>query len=576
MKRDPALNLLATQAEKSLKVEKLSELPAFSRVLTDGSAGALLKLPAAVEKYVCAIETGVKRAIILYDAEKLAQIRPFISHLRGKLIAEKFTFERPEIGCGGGVIEHLIENSRTKIDNPEGEEDPAVAQSKAKEIFESWVALAVQERATDIHVQVVNNIAEVKLRVDGELEFLRDQQGGVYTPLQAERAVAWAYNNASGKGSNSNSQFSVGENLYCMIAAREVGGKRVAMRYQSMRGWAGIKVVCRLLYVDIDAPTLSYEQLGYAPSHMKQLKSASNTPSGTIIFAGVTGSGKTTTLKTFIETHPGNGTDAFYSIEDPVEYPLRGVHQIPIQRDLLDRKGSAAKYAEVVAGLMRADPGCVLMGEIRDPATAISAQQIVETGHMACGTVHAHLISGIVPRLTNEEIGMSRDVLTNPNILTLLVYQALVPKLCPHCKIGGRLYQQGMPDSEHVLEILDTLENRYGLERDLFYFKKQGGCPKCKHRGTAGLSVVAEILTPDRKWLNLIRQGKDYEAMMYYRSKSDGNFKSENMDGKTVFEHTLFKALQGDVDPRHCERFDSFDRFEIMNDADRAETAAYT
>jgi general secretion pathway protein E len=87
MKRDPALNVLATQAEKSLKVEKLSELPAFSRVLTDGSAGALLKLPAAVEKHVCAIETGVKRAIILYDAEKLAQIRPFISHLRGKLIA---------------------------------------------------------------------------------------------------------------------------------------------------------------------------------------------------------------------------------------------------------------------------------------------------------------------------------------------------------------------------------------------------------------------------------------------------------------------------------------------------------
>jgi len=88
--------------------------------------------------------------------------------------------------------------------------------------------------------------------------------------------------------------------------------------------------------------------------------------------------------------------------------------------------------------------------------------------------------------------------------------------------------------------------------------------------------VVAEILTPDRKWLNLIRQGKDYEAMMYYRSKSDGNFKSENMDGKTVFEHTLHKALLGEVDPRHCERFDSFDRFEIMNDADRAETAAYT
>ena len=563
-------------ADASLRVEKLSELPPFSRLLTDGGPNAVLRLPSAIEKHLCAIETGVKRAIILFDVDKQALVRPFISQLRGKLIAEKFTFERSEIPCAVQVIEQLVEDARTDQDIQDKGEDHGISQSKAREIFESWVALAVQEKATDIHVQVVNNIAEVKLRVDGELEFIRDQQGGVYTPLQAERAVAWAYNNASGKGSNSNSQFSTGENLYCMIAAREVGGKRVAMRYQSIKGWAGIKVVCRLLYVDIDAPTLTYEQLGYAQSHIKQLKSASNTPSGTIIFAGVTGSGKTTTLKTFIETHPDNGRDAFYSIEDPVEYPLRGVHQIPIQRDLLDRKGSQAKYAEVVAGLMRADPSCVLMGEIRDPATAISAQQIVETGHMACGTVHAHLVSGIVPRLTNEEIGMNRDVLTNPNILTLLVYQALVPKLCPHCKINANQFQPSMSDAEHVFEVLDNLEQRFNLSRENFFFKRIGGCTKCKKRGTAGLTVVAEILTPDRSWLNLIRGSMDYEAMMYYRSKSDGSFTTPDMNGKTVFEHALYKSFTGLIDPRNCERFDSFERFEILNDKDRGALDRHT
>lgn len=546
------------------RLDKLSDLPAFSRILTDGSAGSVMRLSGTIEKHLCAIETGVKRCIILYDAENVALIKPFVSQLRGKLISEQFTFEQSEIACGGHVIEQLMENSKVRNEGEEVREDHGISPSKAREIFESWVALAVQEKATDIHIQVVNSIAEVKLRVDGELELLRDQQGGVYTPLQAERAVAWAYNNASGRGSNSNSQFTPGENLYCMIAPREVGGKRVAMRYQSMRGWAGIKVVCRLLYVDIDAPTLTYDQLGYSPSQIKQLRSASQTPSGTVIFSGVTGSGKTTTLKTFVETHPDNGKEAFYSIEDPVEYPLRGVHQIPIQRDLLDRAGSNAKYAEVVAGLMRADPGCVLMGEIRDPATAISAQQIVETGHMACGTVHAHLVSGIVPRLTNDEIGMSRDVLTNPNILTLLVYQALVPKMCPHCKINGAQYLPSMNDADHVFEVLDILESRFGLGREKFFFKRKGGCPQCKRRGTAGLTVVAEILTPDRKWLNLIRQSKDYEAMMYYRSKSDRDFESPNMTGKTVFEHAIYKALTGDIDPRNCERFDSFERFEIM------------
>ncbi|MDX1668281.1 MAG: ATPase, T2SS/T4P/T4SS family, partial [Limnobacter sp.] len=442
-----------------------------------------------------------------------------------------------------------------------------VTESEAALLFKEWVDVAVKERATDIHVQVINNLAEVKVRIDGDLELLPDRHGGVYTPIQAERAVAWAYNNASGKGSNSNSQFSSKESLYCMIAPRDVRGKRVALRFQSVRGWAGVKVVCRLLYVDLDAPTLSYEQLGYAPSHIDQLVDASNTPSGMILFAGVTGSGKTTTLKTFVETHPENGSDAFYSIEDPVEYPLRGVHQIPVQRDLIDREGSAAKYSEVVSALMRADPGCVLMGEIRDEATAKSAQQIVETGHMACGTVHAHLVSGIVPRLTNEEIGMSRDVLTNPNILTLLAYQALVPLLCKHCSLGVSDLSEEEPETRRAKSICKKIESRFGLSTESLRFKNTRGCEHCKGRGTKGLTVVAEILTPDRQWLELIRRGEDYKAVMHYRGKSDRRFDTPDMTGKTVFEHALYKAYAGQIDVRNCERFDSFDRFEVLEES---------
>ncbi|MFX8031949.1 ATPase, T2SS/T4P/T4SS family, partial [Acinetobacter baumannii] len=84
------------------------------------------------------------------------------------------------------------------------------------------------------------------------------------------------------------------------------------------------------------------------------------------------------------------------------------------------------------------DPDAVFIGEIRDRASASAAQQIVETGHMSMGTVHAHLVSGIIPRLTNDQIGMSRQVLTAPNMLSLLVYQALGPKNCPHCSLGFR------------------------------------------------------------------------------------------------------------------------------------------
>ena len=245
---------------------------------------------------------------------------------------------------------------------------------------------------------------------------------GLKRSLDPKGILRAAFNNASGAGTNSESQFGAGDNAYCMITPRHIGTQQIALRYQSLRGQHGPKVVCRLLNVDLEQPTRTYEELGYSESHCDLLRHAAHIPAGFLLFAGITGSGKTTTLKTYIETHPQNGSAAFYSIEDPVEYPLRGVHQINLQRDLIDRAGSAAKYAEVVAGLMRADPDGVLMGEIRDPASAISGQQIVETGHMAAGTVHAHLISSISPRLKNDEIGMSRQTLTNPMTGTTSVH----------------------------------------------------------------------------------------------------------------------------------------------------------
>ena len=545
-------------------ITRIGDLPKFNRIIGEPVGGIASAARAEVTREICILETGVNRAVIIVCEDALSWIKPHVTQIRANLITRGFTLAPKDLVCSRGLINQLrADNAYQKGDSADLE-TAFISGSEARRLFEKWVEIAVEQRATDLHIQIINSVAEVKIRVDGDLEYLPDEQGGVYTPLQAECAIAWAYNNASGKGSNSSSQFSNTENLYCMIAPRDVAGRRVSLRYQSVRGWGGVKVVCRLLYVEIDQPTLSYEELGYAVSHIELLEAAARLPSGMILFSGVTGSGKTTTLKTFVETHPDSGIDAFYSIEDPVEYPLRNVHQIPIQRDLIDSQGSAAKYREVIAALMRADPGCVLMGEIRDQATAKSAQQIVETGHMACGTVHAHLISGIVPRLTNEEIGMSRDVLTNPNMLTLLAYQALVPKLCSNCKLTWHEYTQGGGKLSSVA-IGALLESKFNLSPINFCFKRQGGCSHCRGRGTNGLTVVAELLAPDRTWLRLIRDHKDFDALEYFRSMSDRKFDSPNMHGKTVFEHALFKASLGEIDLRHCEKFDSLERFRVLD-----------
>lgn len=567
---------LVTSVPIDLIIDRLDKVPPHSSLLTTSDSRSVFRLPKELEYGIAAIEIGPKRAAILYDPSYPSKsVATEISNLRTRLISEDFMLERGEIACKSLVIRALVDDYKSR--NSSDDDDGAASNSKSRSLWEKIVDLSVRERATDIHVQIVRNKAEVKIRVDGELEPLPDGSGGIYTASQAESAVAWGYTNGTQTDSNSASQFQAKLNLYAMIKPRVICGKQIALRYQSINGAYGPKVVCRILNTDMDAPTQTYEELGYAKSQAQTLKDASRTPSGLILFAGVTGSGKTTSLKTFIETHPGTGTSAFYSVEDPIEYPLRGVHQVPLQRDLLDKIGSNAKYAEVVAALMRADPDGVLVGEIRDQATAMAAQQIVETGHMAAGTVHAHLISGIISRLTDEEIGMSRKVLTNPNILTLAAYQALVPILCPECKIPANHaselpYVHHSSDGKHSADdglnelkyTISQLESRFKLPREIFHYRRHGGCRTCGGRGTQGQTVVAEMLIPDRQWLLLTREEKDYEAIQHFRSFSDRRFDSDDMTGKTVFEHTLYKSIQGNVDPRQCGRFASLARFEIL------------
>jgi general secretion pathway protein E len=567
-------------------IDKFEMVPTFTALLTKGPK-AVARLSSDLEPYMAAIETGPRRAVILYCPEAVKRhkdaMMKAVTGLRQKLVAANFSLpDGGDMPAKSEVIRLLYADFLARNGAAAAGTDTKV-KSQAKNRFMSWLEIAVRERATDIHVQVTNARTLVQLRVDGELEPLRDERNGVYTESEGLEAIAWPFNSAAAKGSNSQAQWDATRNLYCMTEPRTVGASSVVLRYQSLRGYLGPKMIARILNVDLQAPTLTYEQLGYAPSQRQLLQDVANMPSGFVLFAGVTGSGKTTTLKTFVETHPGQGNMAMYSIEDPVEYPLRGVHQIVLQRDLSDQEGSIRQYNETVASLLRSDPDVVIVGELRDLASARAGQQIVETGHMALGTVHAHLISGIIPRLTNEEIGMSRDVLTHPNMLSALCYQALVPKLCPHCSLtfeeavrqsreAGAFVVDGKPltsagnafeELDLIVQVRQAIDERFKVSTSGLRFRNHAGCVRCNQRGTKGVTVVAEMMIPDRRWLELTRAGRDYEAMMYYRQMSDGKFDSPDMTGKTVLEHTLFKALDGTVDARNCQRFDSLKRFDL-------------
>lgn len=576
-KTEPALLPPAAAALEQEVITTLDRMPLDGVILTASVGPALFRLPKHLEHAVMAVEGRAKRAAIYYDPTlPAADVGQAVAELRKRLVIEGYEIEATDQPCTAEIIGAMLENYKKRADKNPG----LLGNSASKLLWESWVDTAWRARASDIHIELRHSQARVKIRVDGELVTLPDSHNGVYTADQAEKAVTWAYGDATQADSNNASMFSPSVLTYAMFKPRLIDGAKVACRFQSLTGGYGPKVVLRLANIDSEAPTLTFAQLGYERSQRRLFRQAGKRSDGLILFTGVTGAGKTMALKTFIETHPMNGRISLTSIEDPIEFPLKGVHQMSAQRDLSDPLASRRKYNEVVASMVRADPDGLILNEIRDGASAGAAQQMVETGHIVATSLHAQSLHGIAARLEMSDIGMSREILTAPKYLALPVYQALVPVLCPHCRINGadahdfdNIIVHSNSDEEdisddqsgsEVSDLLDLIETKFKLNRGEFNFRRAGGCDHCNHKGTVGRTVVAEMMLPDRRWLELTRAKKDYEAIDYYRSFSDRNFRSDNMDGKTIFEHTLYKALHGNVDPRQCEAFDSFELFQII------------
>jgi len=526
------------------------QLPSYQALLTVGPE-AVYQLPGVLHEKLVALDCGARQACLVRAtmpaADKLA-LDSTVKAVKGALRARGYGLSG-ELVAEPHLLKEILRNA--------GASGKAGTRGGPMQLFERWVALAVPTGATDLHIEVRGNLGVVRIRVDGRMEPLPDGQGGRYSRKEIVDAIAAGYNSTR-KGNNV-SQYAADQFVDCMIDL-DLPGTAGQLRYQNVKGRLGPKTVVRILRTG-DDNRIRFDAAGYAPSHQRLLRLAGRAGKGIVLLSGVTSSGKSTSLKSFIETLPGLEHKAIYTVEDPIEYEIAGAHQIEVLRDIANDDETRRRYAEVMRALMRSDPDGVMLGEIRDKLTALFALQIAETGHLAMGTVHAHLISNIIPRLTNDQIGVSRQALTGPNILNLLVYQALVPKLCRCCALPTSAAVRVDPDAR---EIEDVLRHRFGLATAGLKWTRPEGCAACQGRGTFGKTIVAEMLQPDRVWLRHVRNNDDDAALQHFRSASNRQFESPDMTGKTVFEHALHKALQGEIDVRNCEEFDGFERFEIL------------
>ncbi|WP_218151225.1 GspE/PulE family protein [Roseateles sp. YR242] len=427
-----------------------------------------------------------------------------------------------------------------------------VANSSPLEWFRSIIHRCLIAGASDLHLEVRGEIGRARVRLDGLMRSL-----GSFPARIVMDGISAAYTVLAEENSRSEVAFNGSVPQGAMIPL-DLPDQRLTLRYQSHPAVGGMDVVMRILRSNHAARTaqLTLERLGYTPWQVERLHDALSSAWGGIFVAGITGSGKTTTLNTMLAYLARDGTRKLITIEDPVEYELSGASHLSVQRGALEADVGSNPFHGAMLSFLRMDPDVGLFGEIRDSLSANMAQVAIQTGHKILSTVHATSALGVVNRLNSHIVGLHREDLCSPEFISALVYQVLVPLNCEHCKVPAR--------SIMTSEALSLYENSFGIPTENIFCASDAGCPHCRkpmidysqsvRNGTMGLKVGAEVIVPDLRLLELLLQRRDLEAKRYWRSRRTAPFTDPDMDGKEAWGHVLYDLSQGRVDPFYFER----------------------
>jgi type IV pilus assembly protein PilB len=363
------------------------------------------------------------------------------------------------------------------------EDEPEVSKealAEASTIVNNLFMTAVAQRASDIHIEATDRNTVVRFRVDGVLRQVETR------PIELHAAIV--------------SRIKVLANLD--IAIRQVPqdgriklttGTSVDLRVSVLPTYYGEKVVCRIL--DNNRASLPLDALAFEPGHKKDLLRLVQQPHGLILVTGPTGSGKSTTLYAALNAVKTPEINVV-TIEDPVEYQIPGINQVPIN----PRRGLT--FAGALRSILRQDPDVILVGEIRDAETGALAAEAALTGHLVLSSLHTNDAIGAVLRLS--EIGVA-PYLIAPTLLGV-VSQRLVRKVCTEC------VERYLPEAHELLALgLPSVPPGTLICRGR-------GCPVCHGSGYSGRIAVRELLTIDDELRGMISSNSRAEELRTYAS----------------------------------------------------------
>lgn len=347
-------------------------------------------------------------------------------------------------------IEDTGSNSTTELLSSDVDRLRDVAsEAPVIKLFGRLVASATQQKASDIHIEPMEDHVRVRYRIDGALQEIEIVSKAMQLGLTSRIKIL--------------AKLNIAENRLPQDGRIRlpIKGKDIDFRVSTSPTSYGESVVLRIL--DQRHVALDFSKLGFEKKAINLLKRAIELPNGVVLVTGPTGSGKTTTLYSALELLNVKSAKVF-TVEDPIEYNMKGVNQILVRPQI------GLDFANVLRSILRQDPDVIMVGEIRDAETAKIAIQASLTGHLVLSTLHTNSAASTITRL--RDIGIDTFLLAST--LRLVVAQRLVRKLCNDCKTP--IGQSGLPTSKPVMEF------------------EAVGCGNCNNTGFKGRMVIYELL----------------------------------------------------------------------------------
>ncbi|QXH33643.1 GspE/PulE family protein [Pseudomonas muyukensis] len=340
-------------------------------------------------------------------------------------------------------------------------------QSRVVKLVNSTLYDALKQHASDIHLGMTGQGLVIKYRIDGVLNAAGKASGSTFAEQVISRIKVMAELDIGEKRVPQDGRFKVA-----------IGERQIDFRVSIMPSIFGEDAVLRVLDKQALCDQVSGVQLqalGFEEQTLRALRRLAGEPYGMILVTGPTGSGKTTTLYAML-SEINHGVDKIITIEDPVEYQLPGVLQIPVN----EKKGLT--FARGLRSILRHDPDKILVGEIRDPDTAQIAVQSALTGHLVFTTIHANNVFDVIGRFSQMQV----DPYSFVSALNAVLAQRLVRLACPHCA--------------QACEADDELLAASGLSREAvggWQLVRAQGCGQCRGSGYRGRCAIAELLHLD-------------------------------------------------------------------------------